>query len=290
MPNWAWWHQQRGGDAYRIRELLRAIWDLHAMYGADVPWLWRGQANAGHKIEPGIHTRLKRRGPDQLTDGNVAAMANALADAARAARLDIHEGTALPDMPLLSVLQHHGGATPLLDVSFDPMLALYMAVVSPNPDDDELDGVLFAIKKPGRTVAAFDSRRFGEIYESLGEREVVMYSAPDVSERLRIQRGHFILGKLNVGDDRATIPLDMGPRRRNQTWLNTRMDARDRPGRPPDATSDVGVFRVNWEFKKDIRQWLEDRTRLTKDFVYPTAWHQPHLDLFAKSHGRSADF
>jgi hypothetical protein len=141
MPTWPWWHQQTGPNAFRIRELLRGVWDLHAMYGADEPWLWRGQANAAYALEPAIHTRV--RAHDTLNDDTVTRYTGGLLRAARLATLDDHEGTTLPDLALLALLQHHGAATPLLDVSLDPLVGLYMATVSPNPNDAEKDGAPF---------------------------------------------------------------------------------------------------------------------------------------------------
>src|SRR3954452_15815630 len=106
MPKWPWWHQGTGSDQYRIRELLRGIWDLHAMYGADDPWLWRGQANAGHSLEPAIHTRVRANA--SLDDESVQECTTGLIKAARKASLDKHEGTNLPELALLALLQHHG--------------------------------------------------------------------------------------------------------------------------------------------------------------------------------------
>src|SRR5437763_213295 len=140
---WPWWHQQTGPNDYRIRELLGAVWHLHAIYGADEPWLWRGQANSKHDLEPGMHTRVRRHAA--LNDDSVIIFTSALLEAARESGLDQHEGTKLPDMALLALLQHHGAATPLLDLTLDPIVGLYMAVVSPNLADSEKDGVLFAI-------------------------------------------------------------------------------------------------------------------------------------------------
>src|SRR4051812_37493104 len=143
MAKFRWWHQSSGPDSYRIRELLRGIWDLHAMYGADDPWLWRGQANGEYGLEPSMHTRVRAHGT--LDDATIEQFTERLVTAARRATLDRHEGATLPDMALLAVLQHHGAATPLLDVSLDPVVGLYMATVSPNPEDDDRDGALFAI-------------------------------------------------------------------------------------------------------------------------------------------------
>jgi hypothetical protein len=256
------------------------------MYGVDAPWIWRGQANAAHNLEPAVHTRVRAHAT--LEDGTIERFTKGLLDAARKAGLDDHEGTKLPDMALLALLQHHGAATPLLDISLDPLVALYMATVSPVPEDDERDGALFAIRRPENEISDFDSRPFAEVYG--GADAVMLYSAPDVSQRLRLQRGHFLLGRVSTEDSRATISLTIDPGNVGDSWIRRRMKARGKKGAPPPATSDVAVFRITANFKRDIRLWLEARSGLTRDFVYPTPWHQPHLDRFAASHGRTANF
>lgn len=288
MAKWAWWHKRTGPDDYRIRELLRAVWDLHAMYGADDPWLWRGQANSSFNLEPGLHTRIKRHGA--LDDAAVINFTDELLKAARSAKLDHHEGARLPDMALLALLQHHGAATPLLDVTLDPMVGLYMAVVSPENLDDDKDGALFAIRRPKESIDDFDSRPFTNIYEELADR-IVLYSAPDVSERLRIQRGHFLVGAVADTDPRVTIPLTLEPQSPvDNSWIWRRMKSRRISGTVPPAATDIAVFRITAKFKPALRKWLEARSGLTADFIYPTPWHQPHLDRFAASHGRVANF
>jgi hypothetical protein len=292
VAEWPWWHQQTGKTDYRTRELLRAVLDLHGYFGDPNIWLWRGQANSAHPLAPGIHTRIQKAGKT-LDDATVVAEAENLLGSARAANLDSHEGTNLPDLALLAMLQHHGAATPLLDVSLDPLVALYMAVVSPNPADDTKDGVLFAIKrpptpKPEMLLRPFDTRQVGAVYDDLPTDGVVLYSAPDVSERLRIQRGHFLLGRTSLIEPRVTIPLSIDSSSLPVTWLARRMNQRGEHGKPVPATSDVAVFRVTASYKPLLKAWLEERTGLTAEFVYPTAWHQPHLEVFANSQSRLA--
>jgi hypothetical protein len=257
------------------------------MYGADSPWLWRGQANGAFALEPAIHTRVRAHAT--LDDANVESFTREFIRAAREASLDIHEGTRLPDLALLALLQHHGAATPLLDVSLDPVVGLYMAIVSPNRSDDDRPGTLFAIRRPELEISDFDSRRFNRVYDWIGD-QTAFYSAPDISERLRIQRGHFLLGRVSTATTRTTIPLSIDPGNAGENWIGRRMAARGVQGPPPPATSDVGVFRIAARFKPAIREWLEERSGLTRDFVFPTAWHQPHLERFAASHGRTATF
>jgi hypothetical protein len=271
-----------------VRELLRAIWDLHAMYGVDAPWLWRGQANAAFNLEPGMHTRV--RAYATLDDPHIEDFTRGLLKAARSAELDRHEEMRLPDLALLALLQHHRAATPLMDVTLDPMVGLYMSVVSPNPNDDKKDGVLFAIRRPTVEISDFDSRSFAEVYTDL-DGGVAMYTAPDVSERLRIQRGHFLLGRVSGDDERVNIPLTLDTASSHKdAWIWKRMDKRGESGKVPAATSDVAVFRVASQFKSRLRNWLEERSGLKADFIYPTPWHQPHLERFAASHGRLSSF
>lgn len=258
------------------------------MYGVDEPWLWRGQANAGFNLEPGMHTRTRRNA--SLDDSEVISFTKGLLDAARDAELDRHEETRLPDLALLALLQHHRAATPLMDVTLDPIVGLYMAVVSPAAEDDAEDGVLFAIRRPATEISDFDSRDFAQVYAGL-RGQTTLYSAPDVSERLRIQRGHFLLGPVSTDDDRVTIPLSLDPASSpKDSWIWKRMDKRGESGKVPTATSDVAVFRIASKFKANLRRWLEARSGLTADFIYPTPWHQPHLERFASSHGRTSGF
>lgn len=269
------------------------------MYGADRPWLWRGQRKATHALSPAVHTRIATDpAKPALNDGSVLQRTESLLKAARLANLDRHEGANLPDLALLARLQHHGAATPLLDVSLDPMVALYMAVVSPasehesedESEDESGDGVLFAISKPRPFLRDFDSRSIADVYTLVAKVGVHFYSAPDVSERLRIQRGHFLIGSVQDDSD-VTIPLSVDKTvPLKDGWIWKRLEARGRKGPVPPASSDIVSFRIAQSFKDPLRKWLEARTGLTPDFVYPTSWHQPHLDRFADAHGRTAGF
>lgn len=163
-----------------------------------------------------------------------------------------------------------------------------MAVVSPSPADADKDGVLFAVRRPQATLMAFDSGDFGEINDNLPADAPVLYTAPDVSERLRIQRGHFLLARIADGF-RTTLPLAIENPGQGLTnaWMYKLMGARGVQGQPA-VTSDVAAFRVTAKFKTALRGWLEARSGLTPAFVLPTAWHRPHLDAFCSAHGRGA--
>lgn len=277
-----------------MREILRAILDLHLAWPFDDPWLWRGQANWEFGLEPGMHTRLRAKtGSPPLTDDNVEGETLQLVYAAQNSNIGNHEGTALTNMALLAMLQHHGAATPLLDVSLDPLLALYMAVVSPDPKrDDGKHGAVFAIKKPkSKAIEPFDHRIFSTIYREVPAGEVRLYTAPDVSERLRIQRGHFLLGKVSDSDPRVSISLTIEPAEPvHSSWIWERMESRRGGVQPQKLAPDVVVFQVAQDLKEALQKLLEARSGLTREFVFPTSWHKPHLEDFATSHRRLCGF
>lgn len=284
-PRWPWWHQLGGNPTYRVRELLRAVWDLHGLYGQS-EWLWRGQADSTHNLTAAVHTRIEAGG---LNDDRVKECTIDLIRAARRARLDEHEGTRLPDLALLAMLQHHGAATPLLDVSHDPLVGLYMAVVSPSPADDDKNGVLFAIRRPEETLRAYESDRFRKTYCDLPDETPKFYTAPDISERLRIQRGNFLIAKVS-DNPRTSLPIKIDPVDKGTPLKHTPiykfMEARRGRGRPTSPPQ-VAVFRVASDSKPQLKEWLETRSGLTREYMLPTAWHQPHLDAFCSAHGRS---
>lgn len=321
------WGYNTGRPPQQIRMLLRAILDLHGSFHANekeeekkkeeeekkltaedyelagTTWLWRGQANISHAITPGIHSRLA----PGFNDDSIVEATCELLKQAKTAGVNKHEGLELSGFALLAMLQHHGAATPLLDVSLDPLVALYMAVVGTSPTDDSEHGVLFAIKKPPKKppsgseaeaegwkttrIEPFDTRDFKTIYKSLHKEQTIMYTAPDVSERLRIQRGHFLLGKVipeyNPDKHWCSIPLEYQTERLRKTDLYRWMKKRGKPGQPTEIEPDIAAFSVHQSLKPLIREWLEERTGLTSDYVYPNAWHRPHLGDWAVSHGRS---
>jgi hypothetical protein len=117
--------------------------------------------------------------------------------------------------------------------------------------------------------------------------QVWWYQAPDVTERLRIQRGSFLLGPLSHPNRRsgATIPLELGDPSNN--WLKARMEKRGRPSNTARSDSDAFGIVVRGSTKKFLRSLLEDRSGLSVESVYPTPWNRPFIGQFAEGYGRS---
>lgn len=302
MPRFESWTPDGRSTQAAARQVLRAVVGLHGTWQEEV-WLWRGQSRANWRLEAGIHTRLRESGY-ALTDGNVGLVTEQLLSLARARGLDKVESLSLPDLALLAHLQHHGAATPLLDVTVDPFVAIWMAVnanaADPSADDSQTANV-FAIRRPPPDywLDPLDSRPYwdsastpmgvrGDLAGAFArnredaETHIYWYRPPDISERLRIQRGSFILGSVRDHNS-VTFILDSDA---DSGWLAHRISKIGKSGSPPKARTDVVAFRITPRLKADIRLWLAERAGLTLDAVFPTPWHNPFLEQFARTYGR----
>ena len=243
-----------------------------------------------------MHSRVRASPGLALDERNVRWATSRLLETARRNGLDRIEELNLPDLALLAHLQHHGAATPLLDVTVDPLVGLWMVAHASGDDptsDDGDDGALFAIRRPGlgATIATLDSRPYwnadgADIAKYIRGGGVYWYAAPDISERLRIQRGSFLIGPF-ASDDVVTLPLEWDARRQDSGWLRRRIASIGRPGQPPRATTEVVKFIVPGVLKNDLRAWLDQRAGLTQGTIYPTPWHRPFLEEFCRGYGRN---
>jgi len=266
---------------------------IHATFKNHI-WLWRGQADGNHGVEPGVHTRVLDSGftHDETTSNRATMM---LIESARRVELDRHEGSRLPDLALLASLQHHGAATPLLDVSTDPLIALWMVAFATANDPDSRDdtpGALFGIRRPSKEhwIDPLDARPFiselqPDVASSLGG-AVWWYRAPDVTERLRIQRGSFLLGPLARPLDRAntTLPLDLAATSRNA--IANRLARRGEPSNAAIGKVEIFKIIIPAASKPFLRKLLEDRSGLSIETIYPTPWHRPFIAQFSTTYGR----
>lgn len=288
------WKPPSNNAEHAARELLSAVMYLHTTFKDEV-WLWRGQANEEYRLEPGMHTRVMATPGLRNDETNVAYITQSLAQNARGLDLDKMRGARLPDLALLAHLQHYGAATPLLDVSVDPLVALWMVAFASADASHELDDVggrLYAIKRPpqSRVISPLDARPYWSTTEpsvaSSLEDNVWWFKPPDVTERLRIQRGSFLVGPLaDPNGSVTTLPLVTTKSGKN--WLEDRFDKRGSRGKPSGSYTDVAVFSVRASLKKHLRHLLEERSGLDIATVYPTPWERPFIEQFAKGYGRS---
>lgn len=123
-----------------VGDLLRAVAAVQASDPAR-SWAWRGQGDSGWALTSSLFRRLRCFGPEEVvpTEKQMRAYEHDLvAKAIATGRL-----TATSHLQLLAELQHHGAATRLLDVTRDPIPALWFA--SEATQQAAVDGAVFAL-------------------------------------------------------------------------------------------------------------------------------------------------
>jgi FRG domain len=292
------WKPNTTNAAQAARDIVTAATFFHSTFKDEV-WLWRGQANGRYGVEPGMHTRVLDSSKPKNGD-TVQLGTNHLLAIAREARLDQSEEMRLPDLALLATLQHHGAATPLLDVSTDPLIALWMVAFANAEDPDSLDDVtgrLFGVLRPPkeRWIDPLDARAYGDGSPTSIALQVKgsysWYRAPDVTERLRIQRGSFLVGDLIEPSIRSetSMPFELGSNEHDVDGLNfveRRLANRGQASNTAWRRSEVFAFKVTGAVKRELRALLMDRSGLSIRSVYPTPWHKPFIEQFSEGYGR----
>ncbi len=122
--------------------------------------MWRGHQDIDWKLVPAIYRKMSLDPPFADAE-EVATSVNketeALIDRARGHRYGYIEGAQMDDLALLALLQHNGAATPLLDVTTDPVVALYFACQPHAVDGDDVDGALLAIDSRTDRMVQFEA-------------------------------------------------------------------------------------------------------------------------------------
>lgn len=189
--------RKRGVVAIRVQELAEEVL-RGVQQGSDrtaVVHVWRGQGDTAWPLYPGIYRRLLTiTSASEVTEGlvrkyemDMLCEANGFGYYTRGR------------LPTLVRVQHYGGATRFLDVTRDPLMALWFAT---DPAHESKDGAVYHFQVPLEcllaegTMDTLDS--LDEIVQRAGA--ALLFPRPD-EERVAAQRAGFLVP--SIGDTLA---------------------------------------------------------------------------------------
>ena len=162
--------------------------------------VYRGQAKSSWRLESGALRRLRKAHGENFPKGEneLRKLVDQYHEKQLIEPMEVIDGADLSKLQRLSVLQHQGAATGLLDFTELPLVALWFACEEDQHEAEEEDGRVFVldigdheVAKSGRTMNdPFSDERFAVYYE------------PDRSLGVRIvaQQSVFVIGNPHVPD------------------------------------------------------------------------------------------
>lgn len=128
-------------------QLFRIISHI-ALLAQERTYAWRGQNDASWDFSASLYREFRAAG-GEVTEERVRGRELQILKEARTWGLGRDLGPSATDMHMLAVLQHHGVPTRLIDVTANPMTALWFATEEHKPDEHgnvrRSPGVLFAV-------------------------------------------------------------------------------------------------------------------------------------------------
>lgn len=174
-------------------------------YSSRASIAWRGMSSIDYSLISSMQRIPGMENEGALRDSEVG-----LLDAARQWGLGYGLGGWASDLQLLADLQHYGTGTRLMDVTSNPMTALWFACQSPKQLDIgpavSKSGVLLAINtagwkrfgrgQPAGTYEAIDNPSGWELQSALTGEDPFVVESLLPNDRLRAQEGFFIAGRV----------------------------------------------------------------------------------------------
>ena len=239
-------------------------------------YVWRGLGDVGYALHTSIHRRFLRSKAD-LSDVAFAGAEIRLLKAARAAGYAVIGGRTITNVELLALLQHEGAATRFLDVTPDPFIALFFACEHALVSDSsaalvairiEDDQVARDLPEPFEGDTVFETVRDAA---SNRERSYFLWQPPPLNERIKAQRGMFIIGKLTAEPVEQTYSsIELGLL--DKALEKTRVDKLLEPSKGryiAEGGPQLVIFRISPALRRTLRQVLATRFGYTTQTVYP---------------------
>lgn len=246
---------------------------------------WRGVANSAHALHSSVYRRFVARwGSPPDEDDLVSFESELLKSARRRWRFDN-----LSALETLAHIQHYGGPTRLLDVSFNPLVALWFAVEqkfdangNARPDSD---GRIYVFDATDRQID-LDTRWGGHALpwasapsDNWRRGLPLVWRPPSYNDRIPAQNSAFLIGgvpQVYAGEnakyrkgpgDGSTAGLWTIGEVRQATSVTLSMNSLDR--NPQPAAKPTFTLRIAASGKAEVRTALENQYGFNVASIYP---------------------
>ena len=261
----------------KIRALLRALAEFTVYPSTHT--FWRGHSSHEYRLQPSAC-----RGTQPPTQGALEKATEKLLESAREASRSWRNGaqfSQLQPLQQLSHLQHHGLSTPLLDMTPDPMIALWMACRTSSDAAGRsapVDGLLIGFNVDSRWV---DVSKRTEPYPTLApvlqqEQRVGWMRPPISDDRIVVQRSRMLVSWIEHKNRWHSKISDVWLPDPTRTHIGaTGADAKRRlagifnptQGRPSKLPA--LAFRIPRQLKGALRKVLENHYGVSKATLFP---------------------
>lgn len=180
-------------------ELLNLIFNSKVLSYAENLRMWRGQSNIEWKVDSAAYRRISITSSSETTDDILKSYEQYLLNTAKHKGYHIISGRILSDFELLSLLQHNGAATRLVDFTRSAFIGLWFCVC----DNMDLTGLFLGCHTNylGGYEGEREERPYTEVVKDLHKyNNPVTWEPTSITARIAAQHSQFLYS--HVSDSR----------------------------------------------------------------------------------------
>lgn len=260
------------------RQVMQVIGSLGA-YSTGQRFAWRGMSSADYLFTSALERELRKRSAT-LTEADVRAAEQKMLTDARDWGLGGGRFGQVDDLQLLAELQHFGSPTRLVDLTSNPMTALWFACDSPRTGDVGKSGLVVALNVSdwetypsevtrSLVAARSESPESRLLAEALAQDKPFLVRAVEANERIAAQEGYFVASGVPASPSAASPFPAFEIRYTVRTPSLQIADLTDARGRGLPSRLPFVAIIVKAGIKRQLREYLDKTFSKSARTLFP---------------------